>query len=649
MISHRIKPLSLQLSNQIAAGEVVERPASVVKELLENAIDAQADSIEIEIERGGSSLIRITDNGDGIEKDDLSLAVTRHATSKLQSLNELEQIISLGFRGEALASISAVSKLSLKSKPVEQEQAWMIDTGTESDFADYFAEPEPTAHPNGSCIEVRDLFYNTPARRKFMRTVKTEFKHIDEVVKRIALGQFNIAFKLSHNKKIIRQLAKAVTEKAINQRISKLFSPDFLSHTHKVDYESNHFSDMGKIHLWGWLSTSDWYRNQTDWQYFYVNGRYIKDKLVNHALRQAYQDLLPADTYSAYILYLEIDPHQVDVNVHPTKHEVRFRQTRLVHDFIYSALNQVINEQAQNSLDINAEQHKYSDKSRRSINSSAVVLQTSSPANKTVEEFVFDKSHPLASYQHNASNRNFYQTQKYPLSRSVKQNHVAEQIEGLQKLYQTDPVDISKQKNSEKKILEDNQTNTLLSFFGQSLGCLIPGYLLTHKVQTNEIFVIHINKAQQFLLTQLFKKGQSNLLLIPESLILNQLDLEILLQYQLELSEWGLEYSQSGVDTILIRALPTLYEIPACKINIEILMNLFIRMIKNSKNSIDANNLLVGLKKSLISRALNPAEQKQLLDLLTLEIGQNEQLIKEPSVWVTLDESILEKMLRTGQ
>ena len=285
----------------------------MVKELLENALDAHADRIEIDIERGGIALIRISDNGDGINKEDLSLAVTRHATSKLQTLSDLEKVNSLGFRGEALASISAVSKLSLKSKSAEQDQAWMVDTGTETDFADYSAPAEPAAHPQGTTIEVRDLFYNTPARRKFMRTVKTEFKHIDEVLKRIALSQFDVAFKLTHDKKIIRNLPKAITEKAVNQRISKLFSPEFLSHTNKVDYKSNHFSQVGTIRLWGWVSRPGWHRNQSDWQYFYVNGRYIKDRLVNHALRQAYQELLAADTYAAYILYLQIDPQQVDI------------------------------------------------------------------------------------------------------------------------------------------------------------------------------------------------------------------------------------------------------------------------------------------------------------------------------------------------
>ena len=338
----RIKTLSLQLANQIAAGEVVERPASVVKELLENAIDAGASQISIDIEHGGSSLIRICDNGQGIVKQDLCLAVTRHATSKLHTLNELEKMDSLGFRGEALASISAVSRLAIKSRSSEADRAWMIDTGTDSDFANYYAEPEPVSHPQGTTIEVRDLFFITPARRTFLRTVKTEFRHIDEIVKRLALSRFNVAFKLSHNHKLLRNLPKAVTDKAIIQRISKLLSADFIQHAYRVDFSTKNFGSTGALRLWGWVASPQLERKLADWQLFYVNGRFIRDKLVNHALRQVYQHLLTNETYPAYLLYLEIEPTQVDVNVHPTKHEVRFRQTRLVHDFIFSALNEAL-------------------------------------------------------------------------------------------------------------------------------------------------------------------------------------------------------------------------------------------------------------------------------------------------------------------
>ncbi len=566
-------------------------------------------------------MIRISDNGDGIDKADLSLAVTRHATSKLHTLHELEQVNSLGFRGEALASISAVSKLSLKSKPQEQQQAWMIDTGTESDFADYSAEPEPTSYSQGSSIEVRDLFYNTPARRKFMRTVKTEFRHIDEMVKRIALSQFKIAFKLSHNKKMLRNLPKAVTDKAIKQRISKLFSPKFLSHAHQVDYTSNHFVDMGSLRLWGWISQPDWHRNQSDWQYFYVNGRYIKDKLVNHALRQAYQELLPADTYAAYILYLEIDPHQVDVNVHPTKHEVRFRQTRIVHDFIYSALKQTQIPQATLSSDTSVnpsiEQHEH--------NNSTGYMQGNSIAPQ-------QQNHNQSSYINGQ--------QKYPFNKTspISQTQVAEQLDGMQQLYQAK--------------VETPQS----CFFGQTLGCLIPSYLFSQNPQNvaviqnemiaeEKLFVININKAQQFLLQQLFQKGKSSSLLIPQSLVLETLAMNCLLDNQDALKEWGLEFSQLGKDTILIRSLPFLCDIPACEINIYAFITLLIKEIKAVSEVDFSENVLQSLVSALVSKTMKITEQQQLLNLLSNQIYASDTFIKNQSIWIVLNAKQLDKML----
>ncbi len=561
-------------------------------------------------------MIRISDNGDGIDKADLSLAVTRHATSKLHTLHELEQVNSLGFRGEALASISAVSKLSLKSKPREQQQAWMIDTGTESDFADYSAEPEPTSYPQGSSIEVRDLFYNTPARRKFMRTVKTEFRHIDEMVKRIALSQFKISFKLSHNKKILRNLPKAVTDKAIKQRISKLFSPEFLSHAHQVDYSSNHFVDVGSLRLWGWVSQPDWHRNQSDWQYFYVNGRYIKDKLVNHALRQAYQELLPADTYAAYILYLEIDPHQVDVNVHPTKHEVRFRQTRIVHDFIYSALKETqIPQETTISGDISVnpgiEQHEH--------NNSTGYMQGNSKATRQQNQ-----------------HQNFYTNgqQKYPFNKPspISQRQVAEQLDGMQQLYQAK--------------VETPQS----CFFGQTLGCLIPSYLFSQNLQNEttaeeKLFVININKAQKFLLQQLFQKEKTSPLLIPQSLVLEKQAMNCLLDNQDGLKEYGLEFSQLGVDTIIIRSLPFLCDIPACEININAFVTLLIKEIK-AVSDVDLSVIfLQSLATALASKTMQILEQQQLLNLLSNQVNASDKFIKNQSIWVVLNAKQLDKML----
>lgn len=327
-----IEILPARLANQIAAGEVVERPASVVKELVENSIDAGATRIEVDIEKGGAKLIRVRDNGKGIPKQELQLALSRHATSKIHTLDDLEAIMSLGFRGEALASISSVSRLTLTSRTANQDEAW----SAYSEGRDMTVKITPAAHPVGSCVEVLDLFFNTPARRKFLRTEKTEFTHIDDLLKRIALSRFDITLLLRHNGKVIRQYRQASDERQYEKRIGAVCGQNFVRHMVKVNL------DHQGLKLYGWMVTPEGARPQSDLQYCYVNGRMMRDKLINHAIRQSYQTALKPDQYSAYVLYIELDPSQVDVNVHPAKHEVRFHQARLVHDFIYQALTDAL-------------------------------------------------------------------------------------------------------------------------------------------------------------------------------------------------------------------------------------------------------------------------------------------------------------------
>ncbi|QGM81519.1 DNA mismatch repair endonuclease MutL [Otariodibacter oris] len=319
-----------QLTNQIAAGEVVERPSSVVKELVENSLDAGATQIQIDIEKGGSQLIRIRDNGCGIGKQDLSLALARHATSKIASLEDLESILSLGFRGEALASISSVSRLTLTSRPEYQSEAWQAY----AQGRDMEVEINPASHPVGTTIEVANLFFNTPARRKFLRTDKTEFMHIDEIVRRIALAKPNVTFTLTHNDKKVRHY-KAVDNQNIEQqqkRVAAICGDEFIQHSVHLDWQHD------DLHLYGWVGSPTLLRTQNDLNYSYVNGRMMRDKTINHAIRQAYGEYLTKDHYPAFVLFLDIEPSQVDVNVHPAKHEVRFHQGRLVHDFIYQGV-----------------------------------------------------------------------------------------------------------------------------------------------------------------------------------------------------------------------------------------------------------------------------------------------------------------------
>ncbi|PFG55089.1 DNA mismatch repair protein MutL [Vibrio sp. ES.051] len=331
-----IKILPARLANQIAAGEVVERPASVIKELVENSLDSGATRIDIDIEKGGAKLIRVRDNGKGITKDELGLALSRHATSKIHTLDDLEAIMSLGFRGEALASISSVSRLTLTSRPATQEEAW----SAYSEGRDMQVKLQPAAHPIGTTVEVLDLFFNTPARRKFLRTEKTEFAHIDELLKRIALSRFDATINVRHNGKIIRQYRAAKNQPQTEKRIAAVCGNAFVRHMLRVELEHQGL----KLH--GWITTPDGARQQSDLQYCYVNGRMMRDKLINHAIRQSYETSLKPDQFAAYVLFIELDPHQVDVNVHPAKHEVRFHQARLVHDFIYQALTDALAQSA---------------------------------------------------------------------------------------------------------------------------------------------------------------------------------------------------------------------------------------------------------------------------------------------------------------
>ena len=328
-----IRILEPRLANQIAAGEVVERPASVVKEAVENSLDAGATRIEIDVESGGTRLIRIRDDGTGIDGDDLALALARHATSKIDSIEDLEAVQSLGFRGEALASIASVSRLTLtantEASSVQGQQAFC--EGRNMSVA-----VKPAPHPRGTTLEVRDLFYNTPARRKFLRTEKTEFGHLHEVVKRQALSRPEVTFVLRHNGKQTLQLNAAVSEAELRRRVATVCGTDFAEHAVVIERQA------GPMRLWGWVAEPTFSRSQADLQYFFVNGRVIRDKLVSHAIRQAYRDVLFHGRHPAFVLFLELDAAGVDVNVHPTKHEVRFRDSRSVHDFLFGTLSRAL-------------------------------------------------------------------------------------------------------------------------------------------------------------------------------------------------------------------------------------------------------------------------------------------------------------------
>lgn len=321
------------LISQIAAGEVVERPASVLKEVLENALDAGSQAIQIQLEEGGVKLIRVSDDGCGIPKDELPLALTRHATSKIASLEDLERVGTLGFRGEALASVAAVARLTLISRAVGSGHAWKL-------AAHGSGEAEPAALAAGTVVEMRDLYYNTPARRKFLKSEGTEFAHCADAVKRVALAHPEVAFSLSHNGRVSLSLPRA----DLAGRVGAILGQDFLAECRRVEAGINGLSIVG------YAAQPAWSRPGRDAQYVFVNGRFVRDKLLAHALREAYQDMLHGSRHPGYCLFIDIDPGAVDVNVHPAKTEVRFRDGRAVHQFVYhavhKALSQVITETA---------------------------------------------------------------------------------------------------------------------------------------------------------------------------------------------------------------------------------------------------------------------------------------------------------------
>ncbi|MGX5174819.1 DNA mismatch repair endonuclease MutL [Aliikangiella sp. IMCC44653] len=390
----RIKLLDNRVANQIAAGEVVERPASVVKELMENSIDAGATRIDVEIERGGTRLIRVTDNGKGIHKQDLGLALTRHATSKISESKDLATILSLGFRGEALASISSVSHTTLTSRPEKADIAWQACTHGREMLVDI----QPAAAAIGTRIEVSDLFYNTPARQKFLRTEKTEFVHIEETFKRQVLAHFELAFTLKHNHKVVKRAPACGDAKARLKRIATICGKGFADHAIALKCQHE------LIDISGWVGHPSYHRSESDIQYVFINQRPVKDKTLNHAIRQAYEGLLPAGRMPTYVIYLTIDPAKIDVNVHPTKHEVRFDDQRLVHDLLAKSVKDCL------------------------LDCSAPLLNVASSETEQTDTFAIKTNGEIEHVENRVTTAGFSLTQSEPLTGKTRFGGLTDQV-----------------------------------------------------------------------------------------------------------------------------------------------------------------------------------------------------------------------------
>jgi len=496
-----IRLLSRQLANQIAAGEVVERPASILKELLENSLDAGARQIDIEVEQGGIKRIAIRDDGHGIAADELVLAVSRHATSKIHSLEDLESIASMGFRGEALASIGSVSHLQLTSRRADSEQAWQLQI---SDADQKLGRPIPAAHPVGTTVETRDLFYNIPARRKFLRSERTEYRHLEDVVRRMALGRFDVGLRFRHNRREVFQLPIAADRSAQERRLARLCGKTFVQQALRVDAAS---SGSPRLQLTGWVLPPEAARSQADLQYFFVNGRVIRDRLVNHALRQAYEDRIFPGRHPAWVLYLQLDPQQVDVNVHPTKHEVRFREARQVHDFLAHSLMQTF-------------------ESGTTEVEPAVPLAWVNPA---------EGNAPLET----VSPAYVQQDARLPSS-LISRGALRESVAGYERLRTRAPVaDV------------ESGAGRLLTVIGD---CLLAQ-------DENALILVDIPAARSWLLKQHLQEylegaAVSQPLLFPLSLQLDERQRKGLLQQQALLTALGFEWTQPGPDSLQLRAAP---------------------------------------------------------------------------------------------
>lgn len=516
-----IRPLPPELINQIAAGEVIERPSSVVKELVENSLDAGATRIEVDIEQGGARLIRVRDDGCGIVPDELKLAVASHATSKIGSFDDLEHVASMGFRGEALASVSSVARFALTSRAQGHDTAFRIEVdGGKAQAA------RPAQHPQGSSVEVRDLFYNVPARRKFLRAERTEFAHIDDLLKSLALARGSVEFRLSHNGKPVRILKAARDESAALQRVAEVLGEDFPAQSLRIDHAA------AGLHLSGWVGLPTASRSQADSQYFYVNGRLVRDRVVAHAVRQAYADVLFHGRHPAFVLYLELDPAGVDVNVHPAKHEVRFREQRLVHDFLFRTLHEALAQTRAGQVGLSV----------------AEPVNTAAPSSHGVAY----AAAPAAPAWPNA----FSQSR---LSLGVRDEPLAGYAALLGEPV-ANPSSLALAANTPMPEAADDEAPPL----GFAIAQLKSIYILAENA--HGLILVDMHAAHERITYEKLKAGRacsnlrSQMLLVPLSLAVSAKEAAAAEEHAEALAEWGLELSRSGPSGVVVRRIPALLE-----------------------------------------------------------------------------------------
>ncbi|MBD8899180.1 DNA mismatch repair endonuclease MutL [Rhodanobacter sp. DHG33] len=519
-----IRPLPPELINQIAAGEVIERPSSVVKELVENSLDAGASRIEVDIEQGGARLIRVRDDGGGIAPDELPLAVASHATSKIGSFDDLEHVASMGFRGEALASVSSVARFALTSRQREADAAFRIEVD-----GGKLQAARPAQHPTGTSVEVRDLFYNVPARKKFMRAERTEFAHIDDLLKSLALARGSVEFRLSHNGKPVRIWKAARDAQAQLARVAEVLGEDFPAQSLRVDHAA------AGMRLSGWVGLPTASRSQADQQYFYVNGRLVRDRVVAHAVRQAYADVLFHGRHPAFVLYLELDPAGVDVNVHPAKHEVRFREQRLVHDFLFRTLHEALAQTRAGQV----ESHAQDDDGRLHMSTaSAGGMHATAPGLPAIAR---GAAWPARAEQ----NR---------LALGVRDEPLADYAALLGEPPRAAPAAAA------MPAVEEGEAPPL----GYAIAQLKSIYVLAENAQG--LVLVDMHAAHERITYEKLKGARagsnlrSQLLLVPLNLAVSAKEAAAAEEHADALAEWGLELSRSGPSGVVVRRIPALLE-----------------------------------------------------------------------------------------
>ncbi|MBP6298803.1 MAG: DNA mismatch repair endonuclease MutL [Arenimonas sp.] len=588
-----IKRLPDVLINQIAAGEVVERPFSVVKELVENALDAGSSKVEIELEEGGIRLIRVRDNGIGISAKDLPLAIQRHATSKIASLNDLEQVLTLGFRGEALPSIASVSRFSIRSKTSQQVHGAMlsIEGGVVGNVC-------PDAHPEGCTIEVRDLFYNVPARRKFLKTERTELTHIEDWLRSLALAKPEVELRIRHNgkdSKLYRPIRDA--EQRIS-RVSQVLGSEFTSQCIEVN-EVNQ-----EMQLSGWVGLPTASRSSADQQFFFVNGRAIRDKTVAHAVKQAYADVLYHGRYPAFVLFLSIDPRRVDVNVHPAKHEVRFRDGRSVHDFIYRSLHRLMAE------------------TRAGVANAITAQQSNNPT----------------SYSNFSAQPAF--------SQSVLSMPIHENMAHYQSLYSA---------TSSSDVLPEQLAPVGLPPLGFALAQLHGIFILAENHAG--LILVDMHAAHERITYEQLKAAQTHdgiktqTLLVPVSVALSESEASDSEQLCNNLQELGFEVIRTGPQTVSVKAVPSLLaDLDAKQLFLDVLSEF--REFGASKKLQEAqNNLLSSMachSSVRANRKLSLTEMNALLRAME-HTERSGQCNHGRPTWVQLSKSELDKLFLRGR